>query len=178
MGIRKTINFNKADFETAIVKNQEASATIPVGTPVVWKCDGTALDGLGVVLPSSSSAVKATSLFAGVLMRQIAPNDIAEAAINGFIQNGLYSRGSRAQTTSAWPSFVAIALGDNLTIDTVANAFAYSTVGAAGVAPPAAVVADNGQTAASTTTAASNAYTQWSTVTVATALMKMIIRNM
>ncbi len=118
MAIRKTINKDKPDYESIVVKSQEASATMPLGTPVVFKCDGTALDGIGVVLPSSSTAVKATSLFAGVLQRACLPGDISDAAINGFIQNGLVARGTRSATTAAWPSFVAIALGDQLVIDT------------------------------------------------------------
>lgn len=180
MAIRKTINKDKSDFAGQTCLNVEASASIPVGTPVIFKMAADVNDGLGVILPSSSTAVKATALFGGVLLRTLAAGDRGEMLTSGFAISALYSRGTRAATTAAWPSFVAIALGDVLTIDTVANAFGYSTVGAAATGCPLACVADNGTaiTAASTTTAASSAYTQWSTVTNATILMKMIIRNM
>ncbi len=183
MAIRKTINKDKSDFETTTDKNAETSATLKLGSPVIYKCTGALLtDGLDVIAPSSSTAVKATSLFAGILMRDCVPGDIAEAAINGFVQNGLLARGTRAATTAAWPSFQAIALGDQLVIDTVMNAWVYSTVGAQGANTPLCVVADGSNTWASTTTAASNAFSsswpQWSTATIATILMKMIVRNM
>lgn len=178
MGIRKTINKDKSDFSMATCQSQEASATIPVGTPVIFKIDGTALDGLGVILPSSSTAIKATAFFGGVMLRSLTAGDRGEMLTSGFAQTALYCRGTRASTTDNWPSFAAIALGDHLMLDTVANAFAMSTVGAARSSPPLAVVADTSQTAASTTTATSSAYTQWSTNSNATVLMKMIIRNM
>jgi len=172
----KTIDKDKPDYIASSVRNAESSATIPLGTPVVFAINGTQ-DGLAVVLPSSSTAVKATNFFAGVATKSAVPGEVFDALSHGFCLNVLYSRGSRSATTAAWPSFVAIALGDMCTIDTVQNAFAYSTVGAAGVNAPIACVADTANTAASTTTAASSAYTQW-TGSYATILMKMVIRAM
>lgn len=181
MALRKTINKDKSDFSASTALNTD-TVSIPVGSPCIWKCAGDANDGLGVIVPSSSTAVKATSLFAGVALRTAAVGERFDALTSGFALNALYSRGTRAATTSAWPSFVAIGLGDQCVIDTVANAFAYSTVGAQGANGPMAVVADAGQTIASTTTAASNAYSTsnpaWSTATAATLLMKMIVRSM
>lgn len=172
----KTVNKDKPFYEAIVVKNAEASASIPIGTPVIFAFNGTD-DGLAVVLPSSSSAVKATMFFAGVCAHSnLAPGNVGSSIIDGFVLNGLISRGTRSATTAAWPSFVPIALGDVLTIDTVANAFAYSTVGAASMGGALMVVADSSQTAASTTTAASNAYTQWAGQTAATILMKMLCR--
>lgn len=174
----KTINKNKPFYEAVTIKNGEASSSIPLGTPVIYAMNGTD-DGLSVILPSSSTAVKATNLCAGLCATpNLATGQIGDAIIDGLCLNALYSRGTRSATTAAWPSFVAIALGDQLVIDTVANALVLSAVGAQAATPAAFVMADSSQIAASTTTAASNAYTQWAGQTNATILMKVLIRNM
>lgn len=177
MGIRKTINKNKSDYETCVVQNGD-TVSIPAGTPVIFKVAGDNTDGFAVVLPSTSTAVKVTSLFAGVLMRTLNVGETGEAAINGFVFSSLVSRGTRSATTAAWPSFAAIALGDQMVIDTVANAFVFSAVGAQSLNAGMAVFADAGQTGASTTTAASNAYTAYSASTSYNVPAKMILRNM
>lgn len=173
----KTINKNKPEANMITVRNVETS-TVPVGTPMIFKCAGDTGDGLDVILPSASTAVKATTLFGGVLSKSFDAGEVGDAYVSGFCRNALYTRGTRAATTDAWPSFVAIALGDKLKIDTVANAFVLNGVGAQSDMQAFAAVADSGAVAASTTTAASDAYTQWAGKTSATILMKVILRCM
>jgi hypothetical protein len=154
-----------------VVQNIEASSSILSGQPVCMPMNLTN-DGHGVVLPSTAGAAIANTLSVGIAS---VADGTAEAGSYldvitlGFCPFTRLVRGTRAATTDAWPTFPALAIGDILSINTVANAVAYSTTGAAYQAGGAVVFAGlHGQTAssalvaASTATQASSAYSAFS----------------
>jgi hypothetical protein len=124
-----------------VVKNAEASVEIPAGTPCIYAMNGTD-DGLAVVLPSSSTAVKASVFLAGVAQKTIPIGKMENVQVYGFNRFTRVYRGSRAASTDAWPTFAAFAIGDILQVNTVANAFASSAVGAQSGYQPMVVVAE------------------------------------
>lgn len=156
------------------VKNGEASSNILTGTPVCLSFSLTD-DGVNVVLPSTGGAAKATPFAVGIAVVQptdqfsnpyAVPGQYFDVICTGLCSFTRLSRGTKAASTAAWPSFAAIALGDILNVDTVANALVVSAAGAASAVPPGWVFAGvvgatdtTGQVLASTTTAASSAYT-------------------
>jgi hypothetical protein len=154
-----------------VVLNGEASSAIVTGTPVCFPMNLTG-DGSSVVLPSTAGAAIANTLTAGIAV----PGDgsaesgaYTEVITLGFCPFTRLVRGTRAATTDAWPTFPAVAIGDILSVNTVANALAYSTTGAAYQNAAMFVCAGfTGQTAssalvvASTATQASSAYTAYS----------------
>jgi len=116
----KTVG-NKNDSVMVVVKNAEASASIPAGSPVVLVMNATD-DGLGVVLPSSSTAIKAQGLRFGCVTKTLAAGDFGEAVVFGLTNNLLLLRQSRA-TTDSWASEPARSVGEFLKMDTVNNAW-------------------------------------------------------
>src|SRR4051812_24381 len=94
---------NKRDIVAIVVKNAEASATIPVGSPLCFVMNGTD-DGLGVVLPGTGGAVKATSLMAGVALTSMLAGGYGESQVFGFCQNVVLRRQTRAASTDAFSS--------------------------------------------------------------------------
>jgi hypothetical protein len=79
---------------------------------------------------------------------------------------------TRAASTDSWASYGAIAVGDQLTIDTVFNLFRRSTAGVAAVNTPMAVAMGS---AASATTVAS---TTSVSILTSTVTMKVFVRAM
>lgn len=117
-------------------KNEEATANIVKGTPVVLILNGTD-DGFAVVLPSTAGAVKSSSFSFGVSVTQLAggtPVGVQDDFMAlGYCPFALVQNGTRAASTASWNSQASNAAGAALTIDTVNNCFAvYSSVGAAG----------------------------------------------
>lgn len=153
------------------VVNLETSSQILTGMPV---CSTINLgsEGFGVVLPSTAGAARANTTTEGIAVPSSGaadPGEWFDIIPVGWCNFTRLVRGTRAVTTDPWPTFPALGLGDICSINTVANAIAYSTTGAAYQAGPAIVCMGlTGQTAtsdltlASTTTAASNAYTAYS----------------
>lgn len=165
------------------VKNGEASTAITLGTPVCFPLNLTA-DGYGVVLPSTATATGA-GFAAGIAVPTKStgagagePFDVIQV---GFCNFTKLVRGTRAATTDAWPTFPAIGIGDILTINTVANAVAFSAtangqpnpIGCAGLA---SATASGGLTQASTATQASNAYSAFSGQTAYTTAVRTWLR--
>lgn len=134
------------------VRSAESSATIPAGAPCCYVFNATN-DGVDVVLPATGAAAKAYTLFAGVAPLAIAAGQQGDTIIFGFCQNLRLVRATRAASTDAWASTPAIAVGDNLLINTVHNAFSFSAAGAS-----TALIAHGvaGATLASATTLASS----------------------
>lgn len=120
-----TVVGDKSDHVAVMVKNNEASASIPVGSPVMLNMNATD-DGIGVVLPSGSAA-KAHSYFYGVVTRTIAAGERCESIVYGFCQNIVLLRQTRAASTDAFSSNSdGFLTGTLLNVDTVNNAFSTS----------------------------------------------------
>jgi hypothetical protein len=104
-----------------------------------------------VKLPSGSGGVTvAHPLFAGVAVSDAAPGQPVEITAAGYVTEAIFLRRTRAATTDSYASIAAMAIGNQLTIDTVNNCFAYSTVGAAAMYPVAAVLLESIASSAST----------------------------
>ena len=123
-----------------VVKNLEA-VTIPVGTPVVYAMSGTD-DGLGVILPSSSTAARISVFCAGVTIKAMEPGKMENVQCYGFNRKTALFRGSRAASTAAWPTMAAMSLGDVLAIDQAGNGFISSASAANSAFQPMAVLAE------------------------------------
>lgn len=107
-----------------VAKNAEASATIPLGTPVALAFNGTD-DGLAVVLPSSSSAAKLNAFRFGVAVRDIAAGTVGEVQTYGLCNKVLLALQTRAGTSggSSFASVDTVAQGVLLSINSVGNVF-------------------------------------------------------
>lgn len=104
------------------IKNAEASASIPVGTPVSLNISGTR-DGIDVVLPSSSAA-KATAFHYGVAASTLTAGQSGEAVVGGLV-DAIILQKTRAASTDDW-SASTISSGVLLQVNTVHNAYATS----------------------------------------------------
>jgi hypothetical protein len=180
----KIINGDKPETVFIRAKNAESSASIVTGNPVALVMSETN-DGLAVVLPGTATAVKAGVLAYGVACESIAAGDFGTLQCYGFCRNVGLVQATRSATNAAWASTAAGAVGDILTIDTTANAFARASVPAnyvtgtaatdtlalaLGMFLPMAVLA---QTFASQTTIAS---TDGPVLTVSTGAVKVFLR--
>lgn len=113
---------NKGDSLIAIVHNAEASATIPVGTPVVLKLNGTN-DGLDVCLPATAGAVLSGSAYYGCVTTALTAGSYGESVIFGMVTNAVVTFMTRAASSNSWSSSASWAQGVILALDTVNNAF-------------------------------------------------------
>jgi len=103
------------------VKNVEL-VSIPGGTPVVFAMAGNVDDGLGVILPSSSTAAKIGAFAAGITVKTIEAGRLGEVQVYGFNRRTLVARATRANSTSDWPTMASMVLGTTLGIDSTVNA--------------------------------------------------------
>lgn len=145
-----------AKYQTVIVQvKNEDSVTIPNGTPVAFVFNGTD-DGLAVVLPNTAGAAKATTLFAGVVefagSTGLPVSSVGDAFFFGMVTNAIVELVTRSATSAVWPSYAALAVGDEFAIDTINNAFTDVATGASSAFLAFAV---NGSVIASATTQAS-----------------------
>lgn len=106
-------------------RSDEASASIPPGSPVLFAVDGTE-DGFAAHLPSSSSAAKSPELFGGVYSGpgSLLPGVASKAQVWGICEYAIVLQQSRAASTDNYASAAALSVGQPLSIDTVNNAFA------------------------------------------------------
>lgn len=130
-------NKGSLNSDTIAVINGSASA-IAKGAPAVFEMDGTD-DGLSVHNASDAGVTVATGLLAGVAEESIAAGARGRVKMRGFVDNLLLIRATRAASTDSYATQAAIAKGDALTVDTVANGFGRSTAGAASMGLPAVV---------------------------------------
>ncbi len=150
-------------------KSDEASATIPVGSPVCFQFDATD-DGLAVILPSGS-APKSHALGFGVAVSQFTPGGNGRVQTYGFVRNAVILLQTR---TASGESFSASthSQGALLNVDTVNNAFSTSGGTLAKTSYlPFAVLAES-------TAAAASASTTADTRTAVTGFMKIFVRMM
>jgi hypothetical protein len=166
------------------VASAEASASISIGVPVCFPLNLNG-DGYNVVLPSTAGAT-GTMFTAGIAAPTqtggARPGQTFDVICMGFCNFTRLVRGTRAATTDTWPTFAAIGIGDIYTINTIANAVAYSTT-ADGAVPRgiqgaglATATAISGLTAASAATAASGAYSAFSNQTAYTVAVRTWLR--
>lgn len=113
---------NKADIIAVNIKNAEASATIPRGTPVILVLNATD-DGLAVVLPSTAGAALSFNARLGVATAAITATQYGEAIAFGYVAYALITRMTRAASSDSWTSSASAASGIGLGIDTLNNAF-------------------------------------------------------
>lgn len=193
----KLLDKAEADKIYIPVLNIEASVTIPYGCPVAFSMDAStngsspgatiSNDGLGVVLPVTATATKASTLFAGVARGNcmgrtdnlIGNSRRGLAQIFGICNSTILVLSTRAATTDVWASQAAYALGDSLLVNTVAGlqGFSDNAAGAATAFLPFAVNASFTQ--ASVTTTGSSAYSAtFSANTVMTTYGKVFLRAM
>ena len=164
---------NKNDICAIVIRNAEASANIPVGTPVLFAMNGTN-DGLDVVLPATGGAAKA-SFAAGVALNTLTAGQYGEAMVFGFVQNIVLLRQTRSASTADWSSNAAgFPTGDLLALDTAGNRF--STAASVGVSAymPIAVLAASVPSWASTASSDATADTRLSITVTSKAFVRMM----
>lgn len=113
---------NIKDHVAINVKNGEASATIPRGTPVVLAINGTD-DGLGVVLPATAGAQKSGTLQMGVVLGSLAQGQLGESMVYGVVPYAIITRATRAASSDSWSASASHSNYWVLAIDTLNNAF-------------------------------------------------------
>lgn len=113
---------NLADKIIVTIKNAEASASIPRGTPVIMVLNATD-DGLAVVLPATAGAALSFNARLGVTTTTLTAGQTGESIAFGYVQYALVTRMTRAASTDSWTSSAAVASGIGLGIDTLNNAF-------------------------------------------------------
>lgn len=143
----------------AAVRNKEASANIPRGTPLVLNLSSAAQpttgsdgfgagyeDGLQVVLPGTAGA-NATYFFPyGVALQQILNGQLGEAQIFGVCAYALVTFMTRSASTASWSSSASSssAGGFALSIDTVNNVFNTYTPSSISLANASSIVTTGG----------------------------------
>lgn len=129
-----SINLNqgfKPQRVTVGIKNAEASASIPAGSPVTLIANGTD-DGLAVVLPSSGvTAMRNQGLKYGVNTALITTGQYGNAVVHGMTNNLLLQRQTRGNSTDVWATQAVLSIGQYLTVDSTNNRFitTVSTIG-------------------------------------------------
>lgn len=160
---------NKQDIAAIVIRNAEASASIPVGSPVVFKLAATN-PGLDVVLPSSEVTMATAGCY-GVALATLAAGNYGEAAVFGYCQNIAIMTQTRAASSDSF-STNSGAAGLILCVDTVNNVFTTTggTQAKSGFMPFAIL--------AQSFTASGSATTSSDTRTVATVASKAFLRMM
>ena len=145
---------NKRDLCAVVIYNDEATATIGLGQPVVMSLSGTK-DGLGVVLPATAADVKQSTFGFGVSLGSYAPKTFGEAQVFGLCSNVQLLR-TRANSTAA---YAAIAVGALLVAESVNNSFQTVASNGASAFVPNAAVAFSIAAIASTSVSTGTIYT-------------------
>lgn len=147
------------------------SAAIDEGAPAIFEMDGTD-DGYSAENASDSTAAKATSFLAGIALDSIAVGAKGKLQVRNYIDKVKLVRATRAASTDSYASSPAVAIGDQLIVDTVGNGMSRSGAGAASAAVPLAAAVG---TLASL---ASSASTTSDTSTTRTASISAMLRIM
>lgn len=132
----KLVESGKPEKYIHSVRNSEASASIPQGTPLVLNLSGTPQpttyqnglpagveDGLQVVLPSTAGAWSSLFLDYGVALNTIGNQQLGESIVHGVCTNALVVVHTRAASTDSWSAVATQAASLLLSIGTVNNAF-------------------------------------------------------
>jgi len=169
MRINQIPGGNNPEHVAIRVRNAEASASIPIGTPVVFKIAATN-PGMDVVLPSSEVTMATAGCY-GVAMQTAAAGDFFEAMVFGYCQNIVFLTGTKTASGETF-STASGAAGIILCVDTVNNCFTTTggTQAKSGFMPYAIL--------AQSFTAAGSASTTSDTRTAATISSKAFLRMM
>lgn len=116
---------NKADRIICTVRNGEASASLPKGTPVVLNISTASAtdDGLSVVLPATAGVTNSFGLKYGVLTDTLVAGAYGESILFGVAAYALITRMTRAASSDSWTSSASQASGIGMGLDTINNAF-------------------------------------------------------
>lgn len=126
---------NKPERHFVYVQSDESSATIAAGSLCVFAMDGVD-NGVDVVKPTSSTAAKASSFFAGVASKAIAAGSRGLAQCYGLVNSLTVTQQTRAASTDSFASAPAIAIGDWLAVETVVGNATRSGAGSQTIALP------------------------------------------
>jgi hypothetical protein len=128
---------NKRDNIILTYMNCEASASIPVGAPVMHNMSATAAastDGVCGVLPSTAGAALYQFLIGVNVSTNLAVNQYGEALAYGYCPSTLVKLRTRATSTDTWASVATVASAlllvpdfTNNDFQTLANVAAQST---------------------------------------------------
>lgn len=159
---------DKPNFFDLRVRNDE-TVSIPQGTPVAYKLDGTE-DGLAIIKPSSSN-IKANTYFAGVLLADLGTGvpKLGNARAYGVV-DAVVRLATRAATSDSWTSLASQSIGQRIVIDTANDCFATAaTLGSTHYLPLGGLAESIASQAASATATSL-------TLTVKTTLAKVFVR--
>ncbi len=114
-------------------RNDESSASIEPGRPVVFTIDGTE-DGFAAVLPVTAAAAKCPGFFAGIHVgsRNLLTNEVGTAQIWGLCNYAIFAQQTRSATTASFSTAAPLSVGQPLSIHTAAGINALVIAGAAG----------------------------------------------
>lgn len=167
---------NKRDSVFVVVQNQEATATMALGQPVMYNLSSTvnADDGLDVVNPSTIGTI-GYQLCAGVLATvNLIAGNYGESIVFGYSPSTLVKLASRATSTDSWSSYAAIASAVLLVPDFTNNVW-QSLANVAAQSSPQVILLD---AIASGATQVSNAGGTGDTRLVSTGLKRSFVRIM
>lgn len=155
---------NRAAKAKGTIKNGEASASIPRGTPVILKLSTTSdsdNDGLAVVLPSTAGAANSFGLRYGISLDTIATGAFSEAVLFGVASYALITRMTRAASSDSWTSSASVASGAGMGVDTINNALLVGATIAGSIASNAMpiILLDSLASSAASATATSDTRT-------------------
>lgn len=168
----KTVG-NKADKSLVVIRNGEASASIPRGTPVTLVFNGTN-DGLDVVLPSTAGDAKNGAFKYGITVDTLASGAFGESQVFGYSPYALLTKMTRAASSDSWTSSASSASGIAMGWDSINNALIgnASMVGSLGTLRAGVVLA------ASLASSAASASNTSDTRTAITNAVQVFIRMM
>lgn len=147
------LNKNRPQNNRISYTSSETSKTIPSGAPACFTMSGTDDGGLIEAASSSPSVAVGTQLIAGIAVNDIPFGDTGELIVGGFVNQLRVIRGTRSASTDSYASSPAIAVGDHLNLETVADGLSRATAAASGALHPfiALESAASSASAASTT---------------------------
>lgn len=152
---------DRPDSGLITVKNG-GSSTIPRGCPVVLDMDGTD-DGVAVVAPSGAAAGDATSFFIGIAKKDIPAGEWGDAVCFGWCNYATVVRQTRAASTDSYASAPALAVGDQLNLQSVGDGLTRSGAGNVSAALPFAVALESAASVASAASTTSDSSTRVTT---------------
>lgn len=115
------------------VHSGESSDTIKAGTPCALIMSGTE-DGILVEsVVNATSAALGTQLLMGVVTQDIPAGEYGESVIWGYMENLVAVRSiTRAASTDSFATQAAIAVGDQLVLETLTGGFSRAAAAATG----------------------------------------------
>jgi len=110
----------------------ETTDTISAGEPAALMMSGTEDGALVERVVNSSSAAVGNQLLIGVALQDVPAGGYGEFLVSGYIEELRVVRWTRASSTASHASAAAVAIGDQLVIETVAGGFQRQGAAATG----------------------------------------------